>query len=297
MVRMISTSGCPVLRCRWISSPAKTGPRPATVDINFSAETPWSAVPSDSMTSSRFIFVPELGYAYVSFSPKLCCGVIGRNEDSMRRSASRRMMFGALGNISKTSDIISSSLLGTAVLKANSTIRSESGLLKPVNSAEVRCFRRTIRKSSFEVSSGGRASEVYKAGFCGSAMILNAGSLRDLVWKMNPLRWCCTTRRMMTSLSAARRFSAIAINAKFSILIIVGESNLLDVGTRYFIGPGEVFRVDQHPDKAEQERKYRNQISKGPQTRALRIERHILRAHDNEPPVFHAGRLAGTQHE
>ena len=70
--------------------------------------------------------------------------MIGRNEESTRRSASSRMIFGALGNNSTTNDIVSSSFVGTAVLKTNSTIRSESGLKMLTSSADVRCLRSTI---------------------------------------------------------------------------------------------------------------------------------------------------------
>ena len=95
-------------------------------------------------------------------------------------------MFGALGSSSTISDIVSSSLLGTAVLKLNSMIRSESGLWMPVTSADVRCFRSTIKKSVPGDSIGGRVSEAYIVGLWVSATILRAGNRTDLVWKMNP---------------------------------------------------------------------------------------------------------------
>src|SRR5215470_1184808 len=58
-----------------------------------------------------------------------CCGVIGKKEESTRLSASSRMIFGEFGSSSTMSDIVSNSLLGTTVLKSNSTMRSESGKL------------------------------------------------------------------------------------------------------------------------------------------------------------------------
>src|SRR6516162_2159998 len=110
-----------------------------------------------------------------------CWGVISRKDEITRRSASSKIRFGAFGNSSTISDMVSSSLLGTAVLKLNSMIRSEKRLLTLVTSADVRCLRSTIRKSDEGESIGGRFSDAYNAGRCISATILIAGSFKDLV--------------------------------------------------------------------------------------------------------------------
>ncbi len=136
---------------------------------------------SPSSRRCRSSLSPAFGYEYVSYSEMPCCGVIGRKEERTRRSASRRMIFGAFGSSSRISDIVSSSLVGTAVLNTNSTMRSESGFVKLTNSADVRCLRSTIRKSPAGASTGGRVSDGYIAGFCGSAAIFNAGSFTDRV--------------------------------------------------------------------------------------------------------------------
>ena len=88
-----------------------------------------------------------------------CWGVIGKNEESTRRSPSSSTILGAFGISSRSSDIVSSSLDGTAVLNTNSTTRSDSGFLNSTSSAEVKCFRRTIRKSELGASMGGLASD------------------------------------------------------------------------------------------------------------------------------------------
>ena len=181
MARISSTRGRPVLRCRTTSSRANTGPIPPTRDTNDSGVLPVSSELLGSSSASRLNLSPARGNAYASYSPIPCCGVIGKNEEITRRSASSRMMFGEFGNSSKMTDIVSSSLLGTTVLKLNSTMRSESGFLKPMSSADVRCLRNTIRKSVPADSTGGRVSDAYSAGFCTSATILSAGNLADLV--------------------------------------------------------------------------------------------------------------------
>jgi len=73
--------------------------------------------------------------------------------------------------------------------------------------------------------------------------------------------------------------------------------DLLNVGAGNLICPGEMLGVDQHPDKTEEERKNRNQISESPQACALWIQRRVFGCRNDEAAKFHARRLAGSQHE
>jgi len=74
-------------------------------------------------------------------------------------------------------------------------------------------------------------------------------------------------------------------------------SELLYVGAGNFVGPSEVFRIDQHPDKAEQHRKNRNEITERPNACVFRVEQVAFACYNNELPVFHSRRLTRAEHE
>src|SRR5437773_11864355 len=103
---------------------------------------------------------------------------------------------------------------------------------------------------------------------------------------------------MITSLIAGRRFSTIAISAKFSILFIVKPFlDLLDVSTGDLIRPCEMFRINQHPGEPEQKRKSGDQVSGSAPASPPRIKRYLFRPDYDEPQIFHARSLARAQHE
>ena len=58
-----------------------------------------------------------------------------------------------------------------------------------------------------------------------------------------------------------------------------------------------MFRIDQHPNEAEEYRQSRDQVSKSAQARVSGIEHFAFVSDDDEVPVFHSRSLAGTEHE
>ena len=75
------------------------------------------------------------------------------------------------------------------------------------------------------------------------------------------------------------------------------SSKLLDVGSGDFIRPGEVFRIDQHPEESKRHGKNGNEIAKSTPAGLNCIKRLLVFVHDNKPLIFHAGSLAGAEHE
>src|SRR5712691_10055860 len=75
------------------------------------------------------------------------------------------------------------------------------------------------------------------------------------------------------------------------------NSVFLNVSARDLVCPCEMFGIDQHPKKTEQEGKYRDEISKPTQARASGIERGAFHSDDSQPAILHSRRLARAQHE
>jgi len=75
------------------------------------------------------------------------------------------------------------------------------------------------------------------------------------------------------------------------------SSEFLDVGGGDFVGPGEMFGIDQHPNKTQQHRENGNEISESTHAGASGIEQFAGVGDDDETTMLHAGRLAGAKHK